>query len=149
MLSLERLKVPFRQQLLLYAALPISYVICGRLGLLLAVPPGFATAVFLPAGIAVAAMFAAGCATLPGTFLGSFLLNIWISYSIAHQLDVVGVNAALVIALSSMLQAAAGGALLRKVIGYTPIFLNLPGLLLFLLFAPRLYCIDPVLALSL
>lgn len=148
MLSLERLKVPFRQQLLLYAALPLSYVICGRLGLLLAVPPGFATAVFLPAGIALAAMFVAGGATLPGTFLGSFLLNIWISYSIAHQLDVVGVNAALVIALSSMLQAAAGGALLRKLIGYPASFDNLRDLLLFLLLAPVVCLISATLSLS-
>ncbi|MGC2823355.1 MAG: hypothetical protein WA322_03830, partial [Pseudolabrys sp.] len=95
-----------RRQLLLYVGLPVAYVICGRLGLLLAVPPGFATAVFLPAGIAVTAMFVAGSASLPGTFLGSFLLNIWISYSIEHQLDVLGVTAALIIALSSMIQAA-------------------------------------------
>ena len=102
-----------------------AYVICGRLGLLLAVPPGFATAVFLPAGFAVTAMFIAGSASLPGTFLGSFLLNVWISYSIKHQLDVVGVNAALIIALSSTIQAAAGGALLRKLIGYPAFFDNL------------------------
>ena len=84
------LESTLRKQLLLYVALPIAYVICGRLGLLLAVPPGFATAVFLPAGIAVTAMFVAGSASLPGTFLGSFLLNIWISYSIGHPFDVVG-----------------------------------------------------------
>src|SRR5215831_10554367 len=107
MLSLERLKVPFRQQLLLYVALPLAYVISGRLGLLLAVPPGFATAVFLPAGIAVTAMFVAGGASLPGTFLGSLLLNVWISYTINHQLDFIGINAAFIIALSSMIQAAA------------------------------------------
>ena len=65
-----------RAQLLLYVALPLAYVICGRLGLLLAVPPGFATAFFLPAGIAVTAMFVAGSASLLGTFLGSFLLNV-------------------------------------------------------------------------
>jgi hypothetical protein len=70
------------------------------------------------AGIAVTAMFVAGSASLPGTFLGSFLLNIWISYSIGHPFDVVGVNAALIIALSSMIQAAVGGALLRRLIGY-------------------------------
>src|SRR6476646_5661273 len=69
-----------RRQLMLYVALPLAYIICGRLGLLLAVPPGFATAVFLPAGIAVTAMFVAGSASLPGTFLGSFLLNIWILF---------------------------------------------------------------------
>jgi two-component sensor histidine kinase/integral membrane sensor domain MASE1 len=130
------LESTFRRQLLLYVALPVAYIICGRLGLLLAVPPGFATAVFLPAGIAVTAMFVAGRASLPGTFLGSFLLNIWISYSIGHPFDVVGVNAALIIAFSSMIQAAVGGALLRKFIGYPASFDNLRDLLLFLLLAP-------------
>jgi two-component sensor histidine kinase len=137
-----------RRQLLLYVALPLAYLICGRLGLLLAVPPGFATAVFLPAGIAVTAMFAAGSASLPGTFLGSFLLNVWISYSIGHPFDVVGVNAALIIALASMIQAAAGGVLLRKLIGYPAFFDNLRDLLLFLLLAPVMCLISATLSLS-
>ena len=61
-----------RRWLLLYAALPLVYIVTGRLGLLLATPPGYATAVFLPAGIAVTATFVAGASALPGTFLGSF-----------------------------------------------------------------------------
>lgn len=137
-----------RRQLLLYVGLPVAYVICGRLGLLLAVPPGFATAVFLPAGIAVTAMFVAGSASLPGTFLGSFLLNIWISYSIEHQLDVLGVTAALIIALSSTIQAAVGGALLRRLIGYPASFDNLRDLLLFLLLAPVICLISATSSLS-
>ena len=43
------------------------------------------------------------------TFLGSFLLNIWISYAIAYRPDVIAIEAALIIAFSSMIQAAAGG----------------------------------------
>jgi len=74
----ERISIAARRRLLVYAALPLAYFICGRLGLLLAVPPGYATPVFLPVGIAVAAMFMAGAATLPATFFGSLLLNIWI-----------------------------------------------------------------------
>jgi integral membrane sensor domain MASE1 len=114
----ERVSVSARRQLLIYAALPFAYLISGRLGLFLAVPPGYATAVFLPAGIAVAAMFMAGAATLPGTFVGSLLLNIWIGYSIAHQVDLTSVAAALVIALGSMLQAGVGGTALRRLLGY-------------------------------
>jgi two-component sensor histidine kinase/integral membrane sensor domain MASE1 len=148
MFQLGWLESTLRRQLLLYVALPVAYIICGRLGLLLAVPPGFATAVFLPAGIAVTAMFVAGSASLPGTFLGSFLLNIWISYSIGHPFDVVGVNAALIIALSSMLQAAVGGALLRRFIGYPASFDNLRDLLLFLLLAPVICLISATSSLS-
>ena len=45
-----------RSKLLIYLILPLAYVVCGRLGLFLAVPPGYATAVFLPAGIAIGGM---------------------------------------------------------------------------------------------
>ena len=148
MVQAGRLESKVRRQLLLNVALPLAYVICGRLGLLLAMPPGFATAVFLPAGIAVTAAFVAGNASLPGTFLGSFLLNIWISYSIKHQLDIIGVNAALIIALSSMIQAAVGGTLLRRLIGYPASFDNLRDLLLFLLLAPVICLISATSSLS-
>jgi two-component sensor histidine kinase/integral membrane sensor domain MASE1 len=148
MFGLGHLESIHRRQLLLYAAFPVAYLICGRLGLLLAVPPGFATAIFLPAGIAITAMFVAGSASLPGTFLGSLLLNVWIGYTIKHQLDVDGVIAALIIALSSMIQAGAGGALLRKLIGYPAFFDNLRDLLLFLLLAPVMCLISATLSLS-
>ena len=71
-LRLDMASVTARRWLFLYAALPLIYIVTGRLGLLLAAPPGYATAVFLPAGIAVTATFVAGASALPGTFLGSF-----------------------------------------------------------------------------
>jgi hypothetical protein len=40
------------RQLLGHAALLVAYVLTGWIGLYLAVPPGYATAIFLPAGIA-------------------------------------------------------------------------------------------------
>src|SRR5689334_25346685 len=94
-----------RRQLLVYAVLPLAYVITGRLGLLLAVPPGYATAVFVPAGIAVGAVFMAGASTLPGIFLASLLLNIWIGYAITDHVGLLSATAAIVIALASTLQA--------------------------------------------
>ena len=113
-----------RRQLLLYTALPLAYIVTGRLGLLLAAPPGYATAVFVPAGIAVTATFVAGAAALPGTFLGSFLLNLWIGYLIAGQLNLTQIASALVIAAASMTQAAIGGTALRRTIGYPAAFDN-------------------------
>jgi integral membrane sensor domain MASE1 len=118
MVQLKFLSGAARQQLLLNAALPAIYFLSGRLGLLLAVPPGYATAIFLPAGIAAGAVFIAGPAALPGIFVGSFLLNICVGYSIAHELCLIGNATALVIALASTLQAAIGGLTLRRIIGY-------------------------------
>jgi integral membrane sensor domain MASE1 len=110
-----------RQLLLIYGALPLAYAITGGLGLILAVSPGYATAVFLPAGIGVGAAFMLGTASVPGTFLGSFLLNVWIGYSV-HTLEAVNLGTAAIIASASALQAGIGGALLRSVIGYpTPL----------------------------
>jgi hypothetical protein len=56
--------------------------------------------------------------------------------------------AALIIALSSMIQAAVGGALMRKLIGYPASFDNLRDLLLFLLLAPVICLISATSSLS-
>jgi PAS domain S-box-containing protein len=135
-----RTEIAVRKFLLVYGALPLAYVISGGLGLVLAVSSGYATIVFLPAGISVAAAFILGLASLPGTFLGSLLLNLWVGYSIGHGLDEVRTAAAAVIASASALQAAAGGLILRKSIGY-PAPLDSPrDLLLFLLLSP-VFCL--------
>ena len=62
--------------------------------------------------------------------------------------DLVGVKAALIIALCSMIQAAVGGALLRRLIGYPVSFDNLRDLLLFLLLAPLMCLISATSSLS-
>jgi len=134
MIRKEPVARPWGRRLLIYAALPLGYIICGRLGLLLAVPPGYSTAVFLPAGIAVAAAFTAGTATLPGTFAGSLLLNLWIGYS--HRLDATAVAIAFVIAVASTLQAWIGGSVLRRLVGYPAALDNPRDILLVLLLSP-------------
>jgi PAS domain S-box-containing protein len=143
MLGMEQVKAAMTRQVLIYVALPLAYVVTGRLGLLLAVPPGYATAVFVPAGIAVGAMFMAGASTLPGTFIGSLLLNLWIGYTITDQLSAVDAAAAAVIAVASVLQAALGGSLLRRAIGY-PAALDNPRDLLFLLALSPAFCLTSV-----
>jgi PAS domain S-box-containing protein len=140
MFHLARPKMSTRRRLLIYVVLPVAYIICGRLGVFLAVPPGYATANFLPAGIAVAAMLMAGVVTLPATFVGSLLLNIWIGYSSGDPAGYVSAAAALVVALASMLQAATGGTLLRRAIGYPAALDNPRDLLIFLTFSP-IFCL--------
>jgi len=140
MFRLQHVSGATRRLLLIYTALPVSYIITGRLGLFLAVSPGYATAVFLPAGIAITAMFMAGSATLPATFFSSLLLNVWIGYSLTHHFDTTSVGVALIIALASVLQAAFGGAVLRKALGYPAPLDNPRDLLLFLLLSP-IFCL--------
>src|SRR5216684_2348033 len=100
-----------------YIALTLVYVIAGKLGLLLAVPPGYATAIFPPAGIAVAAMLLGGARTLPWTFLGSLLLNAWEGYALNGRFDRTGLTVAVAIAASSVLQAGVAGTILRRALG--------------------------------
>ena len=63
-------------------------------------------------------MLIGGPATLPWTFLGSFLLNLWTAYSAGHGAEWPWRTAAVVIASASMLQAAVGGSTLRHAVGY-------------------------------
>jgi integral membrane sensor domain MASE1 len=148
MLQFDLTNLTARRQLLVYVILPLAYIATGRLGLLFAVPPGYATVAFLPAGIAVTATYIAGATALPGTFLGSFLLNLWIGYLIAGRDDLTQIVAALVIAAGSMTQAAIGGAALRRTIGYPVPFEKPRDILPFLLLAPILCLTSATLSLG-
>jgi signal transduction histidine kinase/ActR/RegA family two-component response regulator len=92
------------------------YLVTGRIGFLLAMPPGNVTAVWPPSGIAFAAVIICGWRALPAVWLGSFLLNSWFFIS-KVGFTASGELAAFMIALGSTLQAAVGGWLLRKLIG--------------------------------
>src|SRR5271169_3936608 len=123
MADMLRFRRPIRSALTVrrlpaYLLLALGYLASGKLALLLAVPPGYASPIFPPAGISVAAMLIGGPATLPWTFLGSFLLNLWTAYSAGHGAEWPWRTAAVVIASASMLQAAVGGATLRNAVGY-------------------------------
>lgn len=88
------------------ALLAICNFAAGRLGLELAIPPGYATAVFPPAGIALAAILVAGSRVWPGVLLGSFALNLQLSLdAISEQGLARTVAVALSIAVGSTLQA--------------------------------------------
>lgn len=96
----------------------LAYVLFGKLGLLLAQPPGYASPIFLPAGIAVAAVLIVGRRVLPWIFLGSLMLNVWAGYSAFQHFNAMGFAAALAVSLASVLQADIGGWGLRKAVGY-------------------------------
>lgn len=92
-------------------------MVTGKLGLMLALPPGYASAIFPPAGIAIAVSFIAGKKSFPAIFLGSIFLNIWVGYSTNHAINTIGLEVALLIAFASVMQAWIGGWCLRHRIG--------------------------------
>jgi signal transduction histidine kinase/CheY-like chemotaxis protein/integral membrane sensor domain MASE1 len=119
-----------------YWLLTPGYIVTGKLALLLAVPPGYASPIFPPAGIAIAAMLIGGPATLPWTFLGSFLLNLWTGSSVGYASAVIWLTVAAVIASASALQAAIGGTVLQRAIGYPAPLDNERDLWRFLILSP-------------
>ena len=59
------------------AALTVVYVVVGRLGLTLSPVGGFATLVWPPSGVCLAALLIGGCRLWPAVAVGAFLTNLW------------------------------------------------------------------------
>jgi diguanylate cyclase (GGDEF)-like protein/PAS domain S-box-containing protein len=98
-------RLPYGVQVALLAAI---YFVAAKLSLLLAIPPGYATAVWPPAGIAVAATLVFGRAILPGVWIGAALVNLTVESSPL---------AAAFIASGNTLEALAAAALIRRHVG--------------------------------
>jgi signal transduction histidine kinase len=86
----------------------VAYSSVAALSLLLAIPPGYASAVWPPAGIAVAAWLAFGARIWPGILIGAAIAN----------LGVIGtpVPVALAIGAGNAAEAAVAGLLIRQFI---------------------------------
>lgn len=135
--SLQKISSGKSTEMVAYVLLTAAYVVSGKLGLLLALPPGYASPIFPPAGIAVAAALVGGRRSLPWIFLGSLLLNIWVAYSDDQRIGATGFEMAVIIALASTLQAAIGSWGLRRIFGYPTALSNIRDALRFLLLPPR------------
>src|SRR5258708_12597407 len=92
----------------LAALLAAVYFAAAKLSLLAAIPPGYATAVWPPSGIALAALLLLGNRVLPGIWLGAALVNITVQSSPL---------AAALIPTGNMLEALLAPLLLRRHLG--------------------------------
>jgi integral membrane sensor domain MASE1 len=93
--------------------LAIAYYVLAQLVLLLAIAPGYATAIWLPSGLAIAAVLLWGYPLIAGVFLGSFAVNLGIRDPLAElELPAIALPAA--IACGSALQAALGKCLVER-----------------------------------
>jgi PAS domain S-box-containing protein len=84
-----------------------AYFIAAKLALMLAIPPGYATAVWPSSGIALAATLLFGNRMWPAIWLGAALANYTINSSVL---------AAVVIGTGNTLEALAGAAIIRHFI---------------------------------
>ena len=88
--------------------LAVAYFAAAKLALLVAIPPGYATALWPGSGIALAALLIAGSRLWPGVWVGSLAANLTVEGSVFSSV---------VIATGSALQAVAGAELVRRYIG--------------------------------
>lgn len=96
--------------------LALAYAGSGYLALLLSIPPGYASAMYPPAGLALAALLIWGYRLAPGIWLGCFLLNAWVTYRAAVP-DLASFWVPALIAVGSTLQAVAGAKLIQGYAG--------------------------------
>lgn len=92
---------------LLVAAL---FFLLGSISLKLSIPPGYATIIFPPAGLALVAALRGGHKLLPGVFLGSLSLNLLINSEPTDTNTLIAV----LIATGATLQAWLGAYALKK-----------------------------------
>ena len=97
----------------------LAYFITGKLGTYLAIPPGYASAVWPPSGIALAAVLLYGYRVWPGIMLGSLLVNLPTSLSGGLPSEqLISFCITLAISLGAALQAVVGGYLLKRFAGF-------------------------------
>jgi diguanylate cyclase (GGDEF)-like protein len=84
------------------------YFVAAKLALLAAIPPGYATAVWPPSGIALAAVLLVGNRVWPGIWLGAALVNNTVQSSLLAAALMGGGNT---------LEALVGAALIRRYLG--------------------------------
>jgi len=128
---------PFVRLLVLAAIYPIV----GWLSLRLAIPPGYATAVFLSSGVALSAVLLWGNTLLFGVFLGSFILNLIVGFDVRSELTVTASFTAALISCGATLQAALGAYLIRRYVGFPTALTNEKHILLYLTIGGPLSCL--------
>ncbi len=116
--------------------LSLAYFVAGRLGTLLALPPGYATAIFPASGLALAALLWRGVGLWPGILLGSFCMNAWISNSNSPDFSLfeffpVGIS----IGLGACGEALLGTYLLRRFAGSNDPLKRVKNVIVFLVFS--------------
>ena len=122
----------------LVALLALVYFAAAKASLLAAIPPGYATAIWPPSGIALAALLLWGNWLWPGVWIGSFAANLTVGGSVLT---------AAIIATGSTLQAFAIATLVRRHLGVPRRFARVREVLSFVGLAAGGAVIAPTVAL--
>ena len=117
----------------------LAYALAGKVALLLAVPPGFASPLYPAAGVALGALLIFGRRALPGIALGSLYVNLSLGISL-QSLSATTLLMPAVIAVGASLQAWVGDALIKRFVRQ-PFELGEPREVLRFLGAATLSCL--------
>ncbi|MFU8787890.1 MAG: CHASE domain-containing protein [Methylobacter sp.] len=136
--------------LLQIIGLATAYFITGKLGTFLAIPPGYATAIWPPSGIALAGILIYGYHTWPGILLGSFLVNISTTLVAGSPSETLtSIIITLAISCGASLQAVVGAYLVRRYARFPNMLTGEKDIFLFLLFGGIISAwVNPTIAVS-
>ena len=142
--GLPRIWVHLRSQYLVQAAaLALLYIVTGKLGLYLSVPPGFATLIWPPSGLALGVCLIHGRRLWPGVWLGSFLLNAYVAGAPGAPLDLLPAKLAVAAAIGagSTLQVLIACWLAERFVGLPLKLSSVAQILKLFLLAGPLACV--------
>lgn len=115
--------------------LALAYSVTGKLGTFLAIPPGYATAIWPASGIALAGILIYGYRIWPGILLGAFLVNFSNALVAGSLSDIItSVIITLAMSVGASLQAVAGVYLVHRYAGFPNSLTREKDVLLFFLF---------------
>lgn len=96
-------------------ALALAYFVTGKFGNYLAIPPGYASAIWPPSGISLAGVLIYGYRVWPGILVGAFLFNLSFAFETSnHNLDLTSGLIALSIGVGATLQAVIAAYLVKR-----------------------------------
>ncbi|GDX79907.1 hypothetical protein LBMAG42_17180 [Deltaproteobacteria bacterium] len=138
----QRVSSAFASRALRLALLAAGYYVAGRLALLMAIPPGYATPVWPAAGFALVGLLALGWRAFPAVVVGSFFVNLETGFD-ASTVDAAWRSGliASAIAMGAGAQAAIGAEGIRRVLGYPHPFDEQRDIVRFLLIGGPLACV--------
>ncbi len=119
----------------------LSYWVMGKLGMMLAIPPGYATAVWPAAGVAFSALLIYGLRGWPGVWLGSFAINFAVAFDPTNATTLwISFLTGAGIAFGPVAEAVVGVLLVRRWVGAQPSLETPRDVVRFMLLAGPVAC---------